>query len=150
MKPETTQAIAGVALITFGLLIIVSFSGQGSILIKLNTVLVEKLGASLLVLPFLLIAAGLSLFRTKFRWTQPHVLLGGMILFIGFFLLFRTGTVGQNSFASTSRLITQVGTIITSIALLVTGLLVMTQLKVQEMIDAISLLKRKPAKEIEK
>ena len=150
MKPETTQAIIGVVLITIGLLIVVSFSGQGSVLIAVNTFLVEKLGASLLVLPFLLIAAGLSLFRTKFRWTQPHVLLGGLILFVGFVLLFRTGSIGQNSFASTSRLITKAGTIITSIALLVTGLLVMTQLKIQEMLDVFSLIKRKPAKEIEK
>lgn len=150
IKPETTQAIIGVILITIGLLILVSFSGQGSILITVNKFLIEKMGASLLLLPFLLIAAGLSLFRTKFRWTQPHVLLGSLILFIGFVLLFRTGSIGQNSFLSISRLITQAGTIITSIALLLMGILIMTQLKVQELLDVFSLLKRKSAKSTEK
>lgn len=150
MKPETTQAIVGVGLITFGLLILISFSGQGTALIAINKFLVEKLGASLLLLPFLLIAAGLSLFRTKFRWTQPHVLLGSLILFIGFVLLFRTGTIGLNSFESTSRLISKAGTIIASISLLLIGILVMTQLKVQEMIDVFGLLKRKPTNSTEK
>lgn len=147
MKTETVQAIAGVVLVTTGLLIIISFSGQGSILVAINQFMVEKLGAALLLFPFLLIAAGVSLFRTKFKWTQPNVLLGAGLLFLGFMLLFRTGSVGQNAFHRTSQMISQAGVIIISLALMLVGFLVMTQMKVQEMIDTFAILRRKPLKE---
>lgn len=150
IKPETSQAIIGVLLITIGVLILISFSGQGSLLVKTNQWLIAKMGASLLLLPFLLIAAGLSLFRTKFKWTQPHVLLGGLLLFLGFVLLFRTGSIGGGSFTSISQLISKPGTIVVGLALEVTGILVMTQLKVQELLDVMTLLKlRKPNKKAE-
>ena len=143
MKPEITQAIVGVILFASGVLILISFSGQGTVLNATNSLLMEKLGASLLLLPFLLIAAGATLFRTKSRWTQPNVLLGALLMFVGVLVIFKTGSVGESAFSRVGNLISTAGAVVFSLTLVIIGLLVMTQLKIPEMLDLLTFFKRK-------
>ncbi len=48
IKKETTHTIFGLVLIIFGLLVAVSFTGQGTLLSQINEFLIDRLGLSML------------------------------------------------------------------------------------------------------
>lgn len=135
IKTETLHSVVAVILIATGILVMVSFSGQGFVLKKLNSILVSKLGISTLFLPFIFISAGMVMFRTKWAWSKPHVLLGGSMLMISFMGMFQQGSVGQETFENLSRLLTPYGSITVLSALFVIGLLVMLQFSIGEVFE---------------
>jgi S-DNA-T family DNA segregation ATPase FtsK/SpoIIIE len=137
IRPETAMSIAAVVLILLGLLVLVSFTGQGAVLQFINSILIQKLGSASLFLPFLGIAAGLVLFRTKWAWSKPHTLLGGLLTFLAFLGLFQTGEIGQQTFHNFAQLLSLPGTYILFLAIGVSGCLVMTQLSWSEVVDYI-------------
>ena len=65
IKQETIFSVLAVLLITLGLLVVVSFTGQGVILQMVNEFLRQTLGLSMLLLPFVFVSAGLVLLQTK-------------------------------------------------------------------------------------
>jgi DNA segregation ATPase FtsK/SpoIIIE, S-DNA-T family len=135
IRTETLQSIVAILLMALGLLIIVSFSGQGELLASINLVLSEKFGASLLLLPFVFLSAGLVLFQTKWAWSKPNVLLGTMMLMIGAMGLFKTGQIGNQFFENMSQLIAKPGAFIFFGAILISGALVMTQFSIAEVLE---------------
>lgn len=76
IKPETLYSLVAILLISCGVLVIVSFSGQGVILATLNNWLIQYFGLATLFLPFIFVSSGLVMFQTKWAWSKPHVLLG--------------------------------------------------------------------------
>ncbi len=135
VRTETIHSIVAIVLIALGLLVIVSLSGQGVILATINNFLTTKLGASLLFLPFVFISSGMVMFRTKWFWSKPHVLLGTVLLMFGFLGLFRTGDIGLNTFNNTAALITPAGTYVVFLSLFSIGALIMTQLSIHEIVE---------------
>ncbi len=95
---ETLFSIVAVILILLGILVIVSFSGQGMILSMLNQYLAQYFGISMLFFPFVFISAGLVMFRTKWAWSKPHVLLGTLFLMVGTMGVSKAGSVGTQTF----------------------------------------------------
>lgn len=138
LSPETLHSIVAVIFIVLGLLIIVSFTGQGKVLQSLNSFLVTKLGMSLLILPFACIAAGLMLFRAKWAWSRPHVLLGTLLIFLGVLGGGRTGTIGEQTFANAASLLSVTGSYIVFWAVAICGFLIMTQLSIAEILEKIA------------
>lgn len=150
LKPEVMLNIVGVLLICIGSLLLISFSGQGKLLIDINQLFTAYFGLASLVIPFVFIVSGLTLFNTKLKFTQPHVLLGGILVLISVLMLFRTGHVGKGVFQNTSQLLSPAGTIVLALTLMVIGILVMSQMKITELSQVFALLKlpkRKPAQE---
>jgi DNA segregation ATPase FtsK/SpoIIIE, S-DNA-T family len=141
LRPETIHSVVAVILISIGLLIIVSLSGQGVVLATINNLLTQKLGASLLFLPFVFISSGMVMFRTKWLWSKPNVLLGTVLLMFGFMGFFQTGEIGSNTFANTAQLITSTGTYVVFLSLFFIGLLILTQLSIHEIVDLMAKLK---------
>jgi DNA segregation ATPase FtsK/SpoIIIE, S-DNA-T family len=147
LRPETVHSSIAVVLIALGLLVIVSFSGQGKLLTLLNEFLAVKIGASVLILPFILIAAGLTLFRTKWAWSKPNVLLGTLLIFLGSLGAFKTGEIGANIFKNLSPLITTAGAYIVFGGLLIIGALVVTQFSMAEVLEWLAAIRlRRQAK----
>ena len=141
VRTETIHSIVAIILITMGLLVIVSLSGQGVILSTINNYLTLKLGASLLFLPFVFISSGMVMFRTKWFWSKPHVLLGTVLLMFGFMGLFRTGDIGFNTFENTAALITSAGAYVVFLSLFSIGALIITQLSIHEIVELLNKLK---------
>jgi len=135
IRTETLQSVVAIVLSAIGLLIIVSFSGQGELLVQVNNFLSVKFGASLLLLPFVFLSAGLVLFQTKWAWSKPHVLLGTLMMLIGSMGLFRTGQIGTQFFSNIGQLVSGSGSYILFGALMISGALVMTQFSIAEVID---------------
>ena len=86
MRKETILSLAAIALILLGVLVMVSFSGKGVLLSEVNLYFTQNFGFSMLLLPFICIAAGLVLFQTNLPWTKPHILLGALLIFLGVLL----------------------------------------------------------------
>jgi DNA segregation ATPase FtsK/SpoIIIE, S-DNA-T family len=141
IKQETTYSIVGIVLIILGILVMVSFSGQGQLLSRANNFLIRELGSSMLFLPFVFISSGLVMFQTKWKWSKPHVLLGVILLMLGSMGVLKTGDVGENFFNNFSKLLSPSGAYVIFFGILVIGLLVMLQLSFKEIIDGLVKLK---------
>ncbi|MBP7774376.1 hypothetical protein KA078_01150, partial [Candidatus Woesebacteria bacterium] len=138
VRTETIHSIVALIFITLGALIILSFTGQGVILQAVNAFLIHYFGLSTLLLPFVAIAAGLVLFRTKWSWSQPHVLLGALFLLFGALGLFQTGSIGQQTFVNLGQLVTPMGAQVLFSATIAAGMLVMSQLSIAEVLEFIA------------
>lgn len=137
IRPETVNSVLATILISFGVLIMVSFSGQGQLLAMVNTLLIQKLGISMLFLPFVFIASGLVMFRTKWAWSKPHVLLGTLFLMFATLGLFHQGEIGQRTFANLALLISPYGAATVFVAFYVAGALIVSQLSIPEIMEFI-------------
>lgn len=153
LKPETVFSVVGVILISIGLLVIVSFTGQGWLLKFFNDLLARTLGSSALLLPFFFIASGMVMFQSKWHWSKPHVLLGTAFILIGYAGFFRTGSIGAELHSNMARFIAPAGSYVLFMTALVAGWLIMLQLSVPEVLEAIQTfwpkLPEKPVKKDE-
>jgi S-DNA-T family DNA segregation ATPase FtsK/SpoIIIE len=149
LPPETLQSIGGVFLVVFGILIMVSFSGQGTLLQTINTFLRDKFGLTMLFFPFVCISAGLSMFRTKWIWSKPHVLLGTLLFILSSLGVTQSGEIGTALHQNFAALLSPAGTYILFLSLGVVGFLVMTQWSLAEVLQTIAKLQEKPAVEQE-
>lgn len=142
LKEETTHSIAGVVLIAISLLILVSFTGQGVWLAKINTFLIAELGLSMLFLPAIFFVSGLMLFDTDGKFSKPHILLGSLLMMIGTMGAFKTGDIGQQTFTNLVKLMGASGSYIVFISTIVTGLLIAPQLSIKEIFEAFDKFKK--------
>ena len=150
IRQETVLSVVAVFLIALGLLIIVSFTGQGSALQIVNDLLRRTLGLSMLLLPFVFISAGLVLFQTKWAVTKPNTLLGTMIVMGASMVLFRQGSLGKDTYANIAALLSPSGTYVLFLALLLVGIMIMVQVSIKEFLEMIAAIseRRKEEKEV--
>lgn len=88
---------------------ILSFSRQGILLVKLNALLKHYFGWGIIFLPFLLIIAGLMLSRLRWQVTRPNVFVGTAILLVSLISLTKAGVIGLQIWQSLAILITNAG-----------------------------------------
>jgi S-DNA-T family DNA segregation ATPase FtsK/SpoIIIE len=144
IRPETVQSIVAVILIMLGVLVMVSFSGQGMVLAAINDYLITMFGVSMLFFPFVFIAAGLVMFQTKWAWSKPHVLLGTLFLMAGTLGMLQTGRVGEDTFSNVARLVSPAGSYVIFITFFIIGVLIMLQLSINEILELLAKLKPAP------
>lgn len=135
VKQDTMLSVTGIGFVLVGLLILVSFTKQGIWLATMYFYLSEWFGLSLLLLPFVLIAAGLLLFGTKWKWSQPHTLLGAVIIFVGWMGLLQSGDIGSSIFDSVAQLISVPGAYLVYLSVAVSGVLILTELSLRDVFE---------------
>lgn len=141
IKDEILYSVVGVVLVMLGLLVIVSFTGQGMLLSQINQYLSLKLGIGTLFLPFVFISAGLVMFQTKWAWSKPNVLLGTLALMFGFMGIMQSGSIGSQTFTNLAELISVAGSYIFFGSLVVIGSLIITQLSAKEVLEQMAKVK---------
>lgn len=144
IRKETMMSIAAVVMILLGVLVVISFSGKGVLLAAIHSYISANFGVASLFLPFIFIASGLVLFHADYFWAKPHVLLGTCLMMIGTLGLFRSGEIGQSTFTNLSLLISPWGAGALFFALFVTGLIIMMQLSLAEVLEWLSGVMPKP------
>ena len=149
IRKETTHTVSGVVLIIFGLLVAVSFTGQGELLARVNQFLIDRLGLSMLFLPFVFISSGLVMFQSKWKWSKPHVLLGVILLMLGSIGALKTGDIGQNTFTNLAKLLSTSGAYVVFFGVLLIGMLIMLQLSFIEILDGLTKYKENRKKKQE-
>lgn len=138
IKPETLYSLVAVLLIACGVLVIVSFTGQGAILSATNAGLIKYFGLATLFLPFIFVSSGLVMFQTKWAWSRPHVLLGALLMMFGAMGLLQTGQIGDQTFTNLSALVSAAGSVVIFSSVMLGGLLILTQLSFAEIFEWLS------------
>lgn len=133
MRSDTTYSIVAVLLILLGVLVLISFSGQGQLLVFIQDLLSRKLGFSMLFLPFVFIAAGMVMLRSKHAWSKPSNLLGVLALMLGSMGLGKSGEIGASLFANFAYLLTAAGSTAFFVAVLLIGVLILFQASLLEL-----------------
>ncbi|OGV96314.1 hypothetical protein A2W24_01230 [Microgenomates group bacterium RBG_16_45_19] len=138
LKKDTTYTVASLCLIGTGLLIIVSFAGQGLWLDDIQNWQRRQFGIGMLFLPYLLITAGLMLTQLKWRVTRPTVFLGGLLIFLAFIGLARAGSTGQTLNSNLSVLIHPYGSTILFFIVGLAGIFILTESSINDLVVAFS------------
>lgn len=138
IRKETIQSVVAVVLFTLGILVMISFTGQGEILTALNQYLALKIGLGTLFVPFVFVSSGLVMLRTQWAWSKPHVLLGTLLLMFGTMGVMKSGTIGMETFANMAVLLSPLGSYVFFGSLIFIGLLIITQFSLHEILQAIS------------
>lgn len=125
------------ALIFFaiGVLILISFANQGAFLSQVNTFCTEKFGFAMILLPFVIIAGGLTFLDIEAPWSKKSVLWGSLVLFLGLLIVGRGGAIGMGIFNTLSGLISKPGAYILGTIILIMGLIITCQISLSEMIE---------------
>jgi len=109
LKKSTIYTFSTVALFAVAGLVILSFSRQGLILIKLNYLLTYYFGWGVIFLPFIFMAAGLMLSRLRWSITKPNVFVGALILLVSLIGLTQSGVAGFEVWQNLTALISRLG-----------------------------------------
>lgn len=144
MRADTSYSIIAVLLMMFGVLTLISFTGQGQWLTVLNSFLTLKLGLSMIFMPVIFIAGGLIMIRSKHAWSKPTVLLGVMLMMLGVMGVSRSGEIGVNIFNNLALLISVLGSYVTYAATALIGFLIISQSSLTDLFKLLDkMLKRR-------
>lgn len=116
----------------------VSFTQQTTLLQKVNVTLVDYLGWTALIVPFLFIASGLMLTQLKWRITRPNVLVGAVLLLVSLAALTNAGVLGHEVWKNIAVLTTNLGAVIIFSGLVIMGLIIMTETPLDEVVLAVT------------
>ena len=142
LKSNTIYTIFGFGSIGFGVLLFLSFLGNGPSMVMLNNFIREYFGAFSFFLAFVFILFGFLFFRTKLTLSKPNVFVGFLIVYLSAVVMFRSGYVGQMLFANIAEVITPVGTFLTFLIGIFVGLIVLFDTSVDEIVKGFSASKK--------
>src|SRR5581483_5255534 len=112
MKPETAQSIAQIMFFGLAALVVVSFSREGLILVKLNDFLLNSFSWTAILIPFIFVSLGFFLSKFKRPLGQPNVIVGFLLFFVAINAITQAGEIGVTSWNGVSAMITPIGAFI--------------------------------------
>jgi S-DNA-T family DNA segregation ATPase FtsK/SpoIIIE len=124
LKRETIYSLVAIFLFASASIIALSFSQQGILLLKLNSLLLDIFGWGVIPLPLVLIFFGLLFLRLKFKFARANLPLGASLFWISFLALTRSGQVGEEIWINAEALITGIGAFLIFIGAAVIGLMI--------------------------
>jgi DNA segregation ATPase FtsK/SpoIIIE, S-DNA-T family len=136
LKKNTMYSIAQVAFFSLAALVVVSFSRQGLVLVKLNDFLVSYFSWMTIFLPFIFLSFGFIVSKFKSPLSQPNVLIGSLLFFISFVSLTKAGIGGVMAWEGISTLITPAGAFIVLFGLSFVGLVVLFNTSVDQVLQS--------------
>lgn len=142
LKTKTIYTIFGLGSIAAGVLLFLSFFGNGSTFEYLNSALKGYFGFLSFFFPIILILFGCLFFKTKFVLSRPNVFAGYLIIYGSALVLFRSGYVGQLLFANIAEVITPVGTAFVFLVGVIIGLIILFDTSMDEILKGLSTSKK--------
>ncbi len=142
LKSKTIYTIFGFGTIGFGILMFLSFFGNGPSFIYINTLLRQYFGAMSFFLPFVVILFGFLFFRLKFALSRPNVAMGALIIYVSTITLFQAGYVGQVLFNNISDVVSPIGTLLIFLVGLFIGVIVLFDTSMDEIVKGLGAAKK--------
>lgn len=140
LKSGTMFSVAQILAFSLAALVIVSFSRQGLLLIRLNDFLVEMFSWATILLPFMFISGGLLISKFKLAVGQPNVLIGSLIFFISVATMTQAGTIGLAAWEGMSSLITTIGAFIVLLGTTFVGLIILFNTSIDQIGEGLKVL----------
>lgn len=132
LKRETIYSLTSLGFLGLGGLVILSFTRQGVIFLRLNDLLDFYFGLLAIFVPFLLIVAGLMLTQLKWKITRPNIFIGSIIAFAAISGLFHSGRFGQELWRYSYDALTQPGAVIILLGIFFVGFIIATETTIDE------------------
>lgn len=135
-KAETIYTIFQVGLFLFAVLLFLSFSQQGVLLLRLNEEITKIIGWGIYLLPFLLISYSLLFSRIKSKFTKPNITIGATFIWIALLGLTKekAGLVGQEIFRNIEAAITTIGAYLFLVCAFLIGLVIFFNTSIDEVV----------------
>lgn len=142
LKRGTIFSIAATLLFALSGLVWMSFVRQGSLLIKLNDLLVKQIGTiSAFVIPIPMLSGGLMLTKIKTWLSKPHAFVGSLLLAFSVMGLGGGGEIGSQLWSSISALFSIWGAYLIYGVGIFIGLLVMFDVPFEDVLKMFQKLK---------
>ena len=138
LKKDTLYSIASVVLMAMAGIIIVSFTGQGTLLSSMNQSLAQNFGFATLFMPFIFISAGLMMTQLNWKIARPNVFFGGILIFTSILGLGKSGSIGNEIFTNLAVLVHSIGAFILLFAVGLIGFTILTETPLSEVMLFIS------------
>jgi len=133
LKKQTIYTIAAVFLFGTAGFVLLSFTGQGAALTKINNLVLEYFGWGSLLLPVVFSSLGFLLLGLRLRFAKPNVSIGFILLFLSLLGLTRGGRVGLEIWGNIEVLISGAGAFIILFGSLIIGLTVLFNTSLDEL-----------------
>ena len=137
LKPQTVYSIAQIIFFSFVGLIIISFSRQGLILVKLNDFLMNYFSWTTIFLPFIFLSMGLLISKYRIPLSQPNVFVGILLFFVSIMTVSRAGTIGETAWSGMATMVTGVGAFIILVGTSIVGLIILFNTSLQQVAQII-------------
>ncbi|OGM28382.1 hypothetical protein A2962_02725 [Candidatus Woesebacteria bacterium RIFCSPLOWO2_01_FULL_39_61] len=137
LKPATIFSIVEVGFFVLAGLVVVSFSRQGLILIRLNDLLIHYLSWTTIFLPFIFLIFGLLVSKLRTPLNQPNVVIGILIFFVSIASISRAGVLGRLAWEGISELITAIGAFIVLFGMSIVGLIILFNTSIDQVVNVI-------------
>src|SRR3989304_6847811 len=125
LKRATLFSITQVFFFVLAFLVLISFSRQGLILVRLNDFLISSFSWATIFLPFVFLSFAFMLSKIKIPLSQPNVIVGSLLFFISVSAMGKAGSVGKTAWEAVSSLITPAGAFIILLCTAAVGLIVL-------------------------
>ena len=135
LKQETVYSIALVFLVGIALLITLSFTRKGTILLSLNMMLTNGFGWTAIFLPPILTVVALMFTKMKKPINQPNTLVGLLLFAMSLGGVSRAGILGQEIWFGLSTLITGAGAAVVLLSGATIGLLILFNLSIEQALE---------------
>src|SRR3989344_8453338 len=135
LKKATVYSIAQVVFFSIAILLIVSFSRQGLILVKINDALVELFSWTAIFLPFVFLTFGFMISKFKIPLSQPNVVVGGILFLLSLSGVSKAGFVGKYIWDAIEALVTPAGAYIILFGMAFVGLVVLFNTSVDKVLS---------------
>lgn len=125
LKPQTYASITQVFFLALAVLIIISFSRRGLILVRFNDHVMDIFGWAALLLPFIFLSFSFLVSKIKIPLSQPNVIVGSILVFIALSGMGKFGSMGLNIWDGVSTLVTPIGAVVVFFGVILTGLVIL-------------------------
>lgn len=142
LKANTIYTIFGFGFIAVGVLLFLSFIGNGPSMEYLNSLIRQYFGGLSFFLPIVFILFGFLFFRMKIALSKPNVFIGFLILYFSVVVMFRSGFFGQMLFANIAEVITPIGTFLVFLVGVFIGLIILFDTSMDEIFKGASATKK--------
>src|SRR3989344_7276455 len=137
LKRDTVFSIAQIFFFAVAGLILISFSRQGAVLMRLNDLLISYFSWSSIFLPFIFLSFSFLISKVKLIIGQPNVIVGSLLFFLSVMALGRAGILGREVWWAISILITGIGAGIVLIGTATVGLIILFNTSIDQVIKLI-------------
>lgn len=124
LRRAAVYSIVQIVMLSLAVLLIISFSRQGKLLIVINDWLIAYFSWVSVFLPFIFLTIGLLFSRFKTPLSQPNVIVGSLLFFVSFSGLTKAGFFGKFMWEGFEPLLTKTGAFFSFMAATLVGLIV--------------------------
>jgi len=132
IKPAVFVSLIQIAFFGAAGLLLVSFSRQGALLIRLNDMAVGYFGWTAIFLPFILLATGFLFSKVNIPLGQPNVIIGSLLFHASIATLTSAGDFGRSAWEGVAALVTGAGAFVVLTGTTLVGLVVLFNTSVDQ------------------